>query len=63
MKGTVKWFKGNYGYITGEDGKDYFVHFSDIVAEGFKTLKADEAVEFDATESEKGLQAVNVVRQ
>ena len=53
MKGTVKWFKGNYGYITGEDGKDYFVHFSDIVAEGFKTLKADEAVEFDATESER----------
>lgn len=63
MKGTVKWFKGNYGYITGEDGKDYFVHFSDILADGFKTLKQGEEVDFEATESEKGLQAVNVVRQ
>lgn len=63
MKGTVKWFKGNYGYITGEDGKDYFVHFSDIFADGFKTLKQGEEVDFEATESEKGLQAVNVVRQ
>ena len=63
MKGTVKWFKGNYGYITGEDGKDYFVHFSDILADGFKTLNQGEEVDFEATESEKGLQAVNVVRQ
>ena len=38
-QGTVKWFNGTkgYGFITGEDGKDYFVHFSAIQVDGFKT--------------------------
>ena len=39
MNGTVKWFNAEkgYGFITGEDGKDVFVHFSAIQGEGFKT--------------------------
>lgn len=38
--GTVKWFsaKKGYGFVTGEDGEDYFAHFSQIKMEGFKML-------------------------
>ena len=58
-KGTVKWFNNQkgYGFITAEDGKDVFVHFSGLNMEGFKTLEEGAAVEFDITD---GPQAVNV---
>lgn len=62
MNGTVKWFneeKGS-GYITGEDGKDIFVHFSEIVRDGFKTLKEGEEVTFEIGVGQKGPQASNV---
>ncbi|HEX9860793.1 MAG TPA: cold-shock protein [Nitrospirota bacterium] len=62
MKGTVKWFnegKG-YGFITPDEGKDVFVHFSAIVSEGFKTLAEGQRVEFDVEEGPKGPQAVQV---
>ena len=61
-KGTVKWFNNQkgYGFITAEDGKDVFVHFSGLNMEGFKTLEEGAAVEFDITEGAKGPQAVNV---
>ena len=38
MTGKVKWFdsKKGYGFITGENGKEIFVHFSGIVTDGFK---------------------------
>ena len=60
-KGTVKWFNNQkgYGFITAEDGKDVFVHFSGLNMEGFKTLEGA-AVEFDITDGAKGPQAVNV---
>ena len=63
-KGTVKWFNAakGYGFITGEDGKDVFVYFSAITGEGFKTLDEGQAVSYDLTEGEKGLQAANVVK-
>ena len=62
-KGTVKWFNSTkgFGFITNsETGEDVFVHFSGIVADGFKTLEEGAAVEFDVTEGAKGPQAVNV---
>lgn len=61
-KGTVKWFNNQkgYGFITAEDGKDVFVHFSGLNMEGFKTLEEGSAVEFDITDGAKGPQAVNV---
>ncbi len=60
--GTVKWFddaKG-YGFIEQETGEDVFVHFSDIEAEGYKTLEENQAVEFELEETDKGLAAVEV---
>ena len=61
-KGTVKWFNNQkgYGFITGEDGADVFVHFSGLNMEGFKTLEEGASVEFDITDGAKGPQAVNV---
>ncbi len=61
-KGTVKWFssKKGYGFITGEDGKDYFVYFKDINMEGFKTLEEKQAVTFDTKETDRGTSAINV---
>ena len=61
-KGKVKWFNNQkgYGFITAEDGKDVFVHFSGLNMEGFKTLEEGASVEFDITDGAKGPQAVNV---
>jgi cold shock protein len=63
MKGTVKWFSDEkgYGFIEKETGGDVFVHFSAIKAEGFKTLKEGQQVEFEVTEGARGQQAVDVV--
>ena len=65
-QGTVKWFdsKKGYGFISesdsNDDDKDYFVHFSEIKSDGFKTLNEGQKVSFDIGESTKGLVATNV---
>ena len=60
--GTVKWFNNQkgYGFISDENGKDIFVHYSGIAMEGFKTLEDGQAVEFEIVEGAKGPQAINV---
>ena len=62
MKGTVKWFneEKGFGFITGEDGKDVFAHFSQIQKDGFKTLNEGEEVTFDLGQGAKGPQATNI---
>lgn len=62
MTGKVKWFdsKKGYGFITEESGKEIFVHFSGIAAEGFKSLNEGQTVEFEIGAGAKGEQAVNV---
>lgn len=64
MTGTVKWFDADkgYGFITSEEGKDIFVHFSAIQTDGFKTLAEGDKVEFNVTNSDRGPQAANVVK-
>ncbi len=64
-KGTVKWFNAEkgYGFITGEDGKDVFVHFSAIQGEGFKSLEEGQSVTYDVVQGARGPQAANVVKQ
>ena len=63
-QGTVKWFNESkgYGFITAEEGKDVFVHYSAIQGEGFKTLNEGQKVSFDVISGEKGPQAANVVK-
>jgi CspA family cold shock protein len=60
--GTVKWFNDTkgFGFITQEEGPDVFVHQSAIIAEGHRTLREDQKVEFDVTEGPKGPAAANV---
>ena len=64
QQGTVKWFNAEkgYGFISTEEGKDVFVHFSAIVADGFKTLEEGQKVQFEITEGARGPQAANVTR-
>jgi CspA family cold shock protein len=64
MNGTVKWFNNTkgYGFIGRTNGPDVFVHYSAIVAEGYKTLKEGDAVEFEIVQGAKGPQAANVVQ-
>lgn len=64
MRGTVKFFdrtKG-WGFITSEEGTDYFVHYSAIQGRGFRFLDANDIVLFDVKECERGWQAINVER-
>ncbi|HBD74204.1 MAG TPA: cold-shock protein [Acholeplasmataceae bacterium] len=64
MKGTVKWFDSDkgYGFISSEEGKDIFVHFSAIQVEGYKSLQEGDQVEFDVNDGDRGPQAANVTK-
>lgn len=62
-KGTVKWFNENkgYGFIRQDsDGRDVFVHYSDINGEGFRSLNEGELVEYEPLEGPRGLHAKKV---
>ena len=60
--GKVKWFNAEkgFGFITSEEGKDIFVHFSAIQADGYKTLEEGQTVDYDVVETGRGPQAQNV---
>ena len=62
MNGTVKWFneEKGFGFITAEDGKEVFAHFSEIQKDGFKKLSEGEEVTFEVTNGAKGPQASNI---
>ncbi|MHC5073200.1 MAG: cold-shock protein [Planctomycetota bacterium] len=64
LDGKVKWFnpKKGYGFISTTDGRDIFVHYSNISGDGYKTLDQGDDVTFDLVEGEKGLRADNVAR-
>jgi len=62
-QGTVKWFNAEkgYGFITVDDGSaDVFVHYSAIVADGYRSLEEGQRVEFDVGAGQKGPQAESV---
>ena len=61
--GVVKWFNAakGYGFISRENQEDVFVHYSAIQSEGFRKLVEGQQVEFSLEETDKGLQASNVV--
>ena len=63
-KGTVKWVSNSkgYGFISDENGKDVFVHYSGLNMDGFKSLEEGQAVEFDVVDGAKGPQATNVTK-
>lgn len=63
--GSVKWFSNEkgYGFIERGNGEDVFVHHSDILGDGFKTLDEGEEVEYEIEDADKGPKARNVVRE
>ena len=61
--GKVKWFNSEkgFGFITNNEGKDIFVHYSAIKADGFKTLEDGQTVEYEEVQTDRGPQAKDVV--
>ena len=61
-QGTVKWFNADkgYGFIAVDGGRDVFVHFSAIQADGYRTLEEGQRVELEIEQSERGPQASSV---
>ena len=64
MQGKVKWFNAEkgFGFINRGEGADIFVHYSQIMENGYRSLEEGQSVEFDLFETERGLQARNVVK-
>lgn len=61
--GTVKWFNSEkgFGFITQDaGGPDVFVHYSAIVGDGYRSLDEGQKVDYETSQGQKGLQAVNV---
>ena len=64
VEGTVKWFNDakGFGFIEQDNGPDVFVHFSQILGDGFKSLTEGDRVRFEVGEGAKGPQSTNVQR-
>lgn len=64
LVGTVKWFSDakGYGFIAQESGEDIFVHFSAIQEEGYRSLNDGQLVTYEVEQTDRGPQAVNVVK-
>ena len=62
-EGTVKWFSAGkgYGFITRDEGKDVFVHFSGIRAGGPRSLNENDKVEFSIETDQRGPRAVDLI--
>ncbi len=61
--GTVKWFNNQKGYgfiCTNDTQEEVFAHFSSIIMDGYKSLKAGQAVDFEINRGTKGLHALNI---
>lgn len=63
QQGTVKWFEPmrGYGFISGDDGIDIFVHQSDILMKGFRFLEVGQRVSYQVEPTEKGNKAITVI--
>jgi CspA family cold shock protein len=64
INGTVKWFNTSkgFGFILTEDGREVFVHYTDILSDGFRNLSEGEAVSFKIIDNGKGLRASEVTK-
>ena len=64
IEGTVKWFNESkgFGFLSREGGPDVFVHHTEIVAEGYRTLNEGDRVQFEVVDSPKGPRAAKVTR-
>lgn len=62
--GTVKWFNNakGFGFIVSPDfEEDLFVHYSAIIAEGYKSLRTGQSVQFEAAPKDVGIHAINII--
>ena len=64
VEGVVKWFdpRKGFGFVVGPEGQDIFVHFSVIQGDGFRVLRDNSRVNYDAVRSDKGWKATRVSR-
>lgn len=63
-EGKVKWFdpRKGFGFIIGPEGQDIFVHYTVIEGDGFRVLKDDSSVTYDAVRTDKGWKATKVAK-
>ena len=64
INGTVKWFNTSkgFGFILTDDGREVFVHYTDIVSDGFRNLSEGDSVTFNIVDKGKGLRAAEVIK-
>lgn len=62
QEGEVSWFneQKGFGFITGDDGTDVFVHYTEIIRDGFQTLEPGERVSYGVMDEEVGPKATEV---